>query len=170
MSATAPKPSRFWGTTPRRIKWFVGVLFVLLIGAVFAIAVLLFRDFIWKFNATYFAGEAGRGDAKMYYARGFPRLLELATFDDSHAVDAGPIPAHFEMRPAGRRQDGFDVYFIYVSSLEGSAERIPGESYVKEFNHQMRVIIANPDWFDSHGERLPDSPGTNRPPFKRVPE
>jgi hypothetical protein len=170
MSATAPTLSCFWGTTPRRIKWFVQISFVLLAGSAIIIAILLFRDFVWKFNATYFANQAGCADAKTYYSRGSRRLLEIAVVDESGKSDVVRIPNMFETEPAGRQTDGLDIYFFYVSPSGGAPERITGESYVKGFNHWMRTLCANPDWFGPSGEPLPDSTQSNRPAFKSVPE
>jgi len=168
MSAAAPKLSRFWGATPRRIKWFAGFLLILLVCAIFAVGVLLFRNIFWKINANYFAGQAGAADAKMYYSHGSRRLLEIAVIDESGKSDANRVPNMFEMEPTGRQTDGYDIYFFYISP--SGPQRITAQTYVKEFNHWMRTIYANPDWFGTNGEPLPDSGRTNRTRFKRIPE
>jgi hypothetical protein len=170
MNATVPKPSRFWGTTPRRIKSLVHVLFVLLIGSVLAIGILCFRDFIWKFEAKHYASQAGIADAIWNYAHGRHRILEVALMDESGKNDTGPVPSMYGTEPAGRQMEGYDIYLLYISPGAGAPQRISAETYVKEFNHWMRTICENPDWFGPNGERLPDPVGTNRPPFKRVPE
>jgi hypothetical protein len=170
MSATAPKPSWHWGATPRRIKWTVGVLFLLLLGSLFVIAIFGERDFFWKFEATNVASQAGATDAKMFYSRGSHRLLEIALINEDKP-DTGPIAGMYEMKPAGRQADGCEIYFLYQSPTLGTPHRITQESYLRAFNHMMRTMCANPKWFGPHGERLqPDEGQTNRPPFKAIPQ
>jgi hypothetical protein len=171
MSAPGPKPSRFWGQTPRRIKWTVHLLALLLVGSLFAIAIFVEREYVWRFEATRFAEQAGAVDAKMFYSHNSHRLLEIAVIDESGKPDTGPIPSIYDMNPAGRQLEGCEVYFLYQSPVMGAPHRAAQQSYVKSFNHKMRTLCANPEWFGPQGERLQDDEGkTNRPPFKVIPE
>lgn len=170
MSAPTPKSSRFWGQTPPRIKWIVGLLALFFIASLLVIGNFIWRDIVWKFEATDFAAQAGASDAKMYYSHGSHRLLEIAFINEDRA-DSGPIASLYEMKSAGRQQEGCDVYFLYQSRLLGAPHRITQESYLRAFNHMMRGMCANPGWFGPHGERLHANEGqTNRPPFKVIPE
>ena len=171
MNATNSKPSRFWGATPSRIKWLVCILFLLLIGLLLVIGNFMVREIVWKGEATNFAAQAGVSDARMYYSHGSHRLLEIALIDESGKPDTGPTPRTYDMKPTGRQADGFDIYYLYQSRALGAPLRISQESYLKSFNHAMRTMCANPDWFGPHGERLGKNEGnTNRAPFKPVPE
>jgi len=169
MSESASKPSWLWGGTPRRIRWTVHILSLLIVVLVIVIANFFIREFFWKFEATRFAAQAGATDAKMYYSHGSHRLLEIQAIDESGKSDTGSIPGMYDMEPAGRQSEGCDVYFLYQSHACGAPHRITQQSYLLAFNRMMRVMCANPQWFGPHGERLRDGDGqTNRPSFKPI--
>lgn len=171
MNSPVPRPSRFWGPTPHRIKWAGRLLVLLLIVSLFAFAIFIERDFVWRFEATRFADRTGAVDAKMYYSHGSRRLLEIALIDESGKTDTGPIPDIYDMKPAGRQAEGCDVYFLYQSPAAGAPHRIAQESYRRSFNHMMRTMCANPAWFGPLGERLQPNEGqTNRPSFRMIPK
>jgi hypothetical protein len=171
MTTSDARRSRFWGDTPRRIKWLFILSLLLIVVACAGAGILFWQNVVWGWEATRFAGETGSYDAGMYYSRGRHFLLEIALIDESDKLDKTPYRSLYELQPSGRRTNGCDIWFLYISPNMGRPHRVAQETYVKAFNHRMRTICENPEWFDARGERLPDDDGvTNRAKFKVIPD
>ena len=127
--------------------------FVLLLICLGVLAYALFDIYCLKLEAKRYAITVGLEQARRNFSRGEFWLYETKLFKFS---DEGTVPTDGDIKPAGKTDGPFQIYYFLVSQDGFERGHIEiQQAYVDAYNERMHLLFSHPEWFDKNGQRIP---------------
>jgi hypothetical protein len=109
-------------------------LAMLLVGVLGVTGYLAWQNYLWKTEVRHYAGSTGRLEAMALFNKGYRWLYRLdGKCDETHST--------------GQHEGPFEVFIVFYQPILGEAHRCGRETYVAEFNEQMRWMLEHPAKF-----------------------